>query len=79
MTDKEYAKRLLEIRVKVNELIDDLGVTYDTQREMLERVLNAAMNGDLTDIKDGKVKTHKVIFVSDFHSVQAHKEKRFYI
>ena len=68
MTNEEYIARLSEIRVKVNELCDDLGATYSTAPEMLERVLNIAMNGDLFDIKRGKVKTQKIITVCDYRA-----------
>ena len=69
LTDNEYTTRLLEIRVKVNELLDDLGVTYDTAPEMLEKVLNNAMNGDLLTTSGGMVKTAKII-VCNFHAVE---------
>ena len=68
MTNEEYKKRLIEIRCAVNSLCDDLGSTYSTSAEVLERVLNVAMNGDLSDIKRGKVKTKKIISVTDYRS-----------
>jgi hypothetical protein len=73
MTDKEYAARLLEIRVKVNTLLDDMGATYSTRVEMLEKVLNVAMNGDLSKVKAGKVKTSKFITVRDCRRVEYRK------
>ena len=69
MTKEEYKTRLLEIRVKVNELCDDLGATYSTAPEILERVLNVAMNGDLSDIKRGKVNTRKIISVCNYRAL----------
>ena len=73
MTDKEYAARLLEIRVKVNTLLDDMGATYDNHVEMLEKVLNVAMNGDLSKVKAGKVKTGKFITVTDCRRIEHRK------
>lgn len=73
MTDKEYAARLLEIRVKVNTLLDDMGATYDNKAEMLEKVLNVAMNGDLSKVKAGKVKTSKFITVMDCRRIEYRK------
>ena len=70
---------MIEIRYKVNELIDDLGGTYKNAPEMLETVLNVAMNGDFTDVKQGKVKTHKIITVSDFNRKEHWLEKRIYL
>lgn len=68
MTHEEYISRLCEIRIKVNTLLDDLGVTYDETPEELERILNIAINGDLTDVKKGKIKTHKIIEIKDFRN-----------
>ena len=68
MTNEEYKKRLLEIRRAVHSLCDDLGSTYSTSAEVLERVLNVAMNGDLSDIKRGKVKTKKIMSVTEYRS-----------
>lgn len=34
---EEYTKRLLEIRRKVNELLDDIGTTYSTAPADLDR------------------------------------------
>ena len=62
---EEYKTRLLEIRVKVNELLDDIGATHSTEPELLEKVLNIAMNGDLTNTKEGKIKTEKIISVRE--------------
>ena len=79
MTFEEYKNRLMEIRCKVNELIDDMGGTYSTDSTMLEKVLNIAMNGDFEDIKDGKVKTHKIITVSNYRSRESWLEKQIYM
>ena len=46
MTFEEYRNRMIEIRRMVNSLIDDMGGTYCNAPEMLEKVLNIAMNGD---------------------------------
>lgn len=62
---EEYKTRLLEIRIKVNELLDDMGATYSQKPELLEKVLNIAMNGDLTNTKEGKIKTEKIISVRE--------------
>ena len=75
----EYKDRLMEIRVKVNTLLDDIGATYSTQPEMLEKILNIAMNGDFDDVKDGKVKTSKIISVIDFHKHEYWENTRDYI
>ena len=79
MTNEEYINRLNEIRVKVNTLIDDLGGTYSTGPAMLEKVLNVAMNGDFEDVKGDKVKTHKIISVSDYTRSDSFLEKRVYM
>lgn len=68
MSFEEYKSRLLEIRVKVNELCDDLGSTYSTSAEVLERVLNVAMNGNFEEVKGDKVQTHKIITITDFRN-----------
>lgn len=62
---EEYKTRLLEIRRKVNELLDDIGATYSTEPELLEKVLNIAMNGDLTNTQGDKIKTEKIISVRE--------------
>ena len=69
MTNKEYADRLMGIRIAVNELCDDLGATYETRREILEKVLNNALFGDLSRVKRGKVPTDKAITVEDYTSI----------
>lgn len=79
MTMEEYKDRLLEIRVKVNSLLDNMGVKYSDAPEMLEKVLNIAMNGDLSDIKNGKVKTQKIISVSDYHASDYWNGKAVYM
>jgi len=79
MSNEEYKRRLLEIRVKVNSLLDDMGVGYSEAPEMLEKVLNIAMNGDLSDIKRGKVKTQKIISVSNYHSKDYWNGKAVYM
>jgi hypothetical protein len=63
---EEYTKRLLEIRRKVNELLDDIGTTYSTAPADLERLLNIAMNGWLDDTNGDKIKTTKLITVKDW-------------
>lgn len=68
MKIEEYIKRLCDIRISVNSLLDDLGVTYSEIPQELERILNIAMNGDLTDVKDGKILTGKIIRVQDFRN-----------
>lgn len=64
---EEYTKRLLEIRRKVNELLDDIGTTYSTAPADLERLLNIAMNGWLDDTNGDKIKAEKIITVTDYH------------
>ena len=76
MTNEEYINRLNEIRVKVNTL---MGGTYSTGPAMLEKVLNVAMNGDFEDVKGDKVKTHKIISVSDYTRSDSFLEKRVYM
>lgn len=68
MTFEEYRNRMIEIRRMVNSLIDDMGGTYCNAPEMLEKVLNIAMNGDFGSVKGGKVKTDRIISVSDFRN-----------
>ena len=63
---EEYTKRLLEIRRKVNELLDDIGTTYSTAPADLERLLNIAMNGWLDDTNGDKIKAEKIITVTDY-------------
>lgn len=63
---EEYTKRLVEIRRKVNELLDDIGTTYSTAPADLERLLNIAMNGWLDDTNGDKIKTTKLITVKDW-------------
>ena len=79
MTFEEYKNRLIDIRCKVNDLIDDMGGTYSTAPAMLERVLNIAMNGNFEDVKGDKVKTHKIITVSDFRNRDNWMEKQVYM
>lgn len=62
---EEYKTKLLEIRVKVNELLDDMCATYSEKPELLEKVLNIAMNGDLTNTQGDKIKTEKIISVRE--------------
>lgn len=62
---EEYKTRLLEIRIKVNELLDDMCATYSEKPELLEKVLNIAMNGDLTNTQGNKIKTEKIISVRE--------------
>lgn len=62
---EEYKTRLLEIRIKVNELLDDMCATYSEKPELLEKVLNIAMNGDLTNTQGDKIKTEKIISVRE--------------
>ena len=62
---EEYKTRLLEIRVKVNELLDDMCATYSEKPELLEKVLNIAINGDLTNTQGDKIKTEKIISVRE--------------
>ena len=71
MTFEEYRERLLEIRKSVNCLIDDLGGTHGNAPLMLEKVLNIAMNGDFTATDGEKVRTRKIITVSDFRNESA--------
>ena len=68
MTYKELENRMIEIRRAVNRLCDDLGSTYDTAPEMLEKVLNVALNGDFCHYgnKGGAVFTHNIITVADY-------------
>lgn len=68
MTFDEYRNRLLEIRRSVNRLIDDLGGTHGNAPMMLEKVLNIAMNGDFAATNGDKVRTRKIITVSDFRN-----------
>lgn len=65
---EEYVKRLCEIRISVNTLLDDLGVTYDETPQELERILNIAMNGDFADVKNGKIRTGKIIEIKNFRN-----------
>ena len=44
---KQYQNELLNIRVAVNELSDNLGVTYNTRLDVIVDILNEALNGDL--------------------------------
>ena len=64
MSIEEYKSRLLNIRQQINALAMDMGSTYSTHNEVIERILNIAMNGDFTDIQGDKVKTEKFITVS---------------
>lgn len=63
---EEYTKRLVEIRRKVNELLDDIGTTYSTAPADLERLLNIAMNGWFDDTNGDKIKPTKLITVKDW-------------
>lgn len=63
---EEYTKRLLEIRRKVNELLDDIGTTYSTAPADLERLLNIALDGQFDDIQGDRIKTAKIITVTDY-------------
>lgn len=66
MTFDEYRNRMIGIREDINRLLDDLGVTYSTAPEMLEKVLNVALNGDFFEKKGSGVMTHKIISVSNW-------------
>lgn len=79
MSFEEYKNRLIEIRCKVNQLIDDIGGTYSNAPEMLEKVLNIAMNGDFESVEDGKIKTNKIITVSNFRAHESWFEKPVYM
>ena len=64
---KEYQKKLMDIRKAINTLIDDIGGTYNNAPEMLEKVLNVALNGDIYGYTKGKkILTRKIISVEDF-------------
>ena len=69
MTTKEYTARLLEIRIKVNELMDDMCITRNNNGPAgLERILNLALMGDLTHEKRGKFLATPAIKVADYTS-----------
>ena len=73
MTHEDYISRLCEIRINVNTLLNDLGVSYNETPQELERILNIVMNGDLTNVKDGKIKTRKIIEIKDFRKFTSQK------
>ena len=79
MSNEEYKNRLMKIRVEVNTFLDDLGVKYSEAPEMLEKVLNVAMNGDFCDEKNGKIKTAKIISVSNYRAPEHFKVKAVYM
>jgi len=79
MSNEEYRNRLMKIRIEVNTLLDDLGVKYSDAPEMLEKVLNIAMNGDFCDEKNGKIKTAKIISVSNYRAPEHFKVKAVYM
>lgn len=66
MTLEEYKNRIMEIRILVNKLSDDIGVTWETCPAVLEKILNDAMNADTT--RAGYISTKKIINVVDFRS-----------
>ena len=67
MTKEEYGERLASIRYSVNQLVTDLGATYSTEPNVLEKVLNDAMNGALFEIEPDDKKTKKMLTVTDYH------------
>ena len=71
---EEYKTRLLNIRLAVYSLLDDMETPYSEKPEMLEKVLNIALNGDLTATKEGKIKTEKIISVMDYHKTRNQPE-----
>ena len=79
MSNEEYKNRLMKIRMEVNTLLDDLGVKYSEAPKMLEKVLNVAMNGDFCDEKNGKIKTAKIISVSNYRAPEHFKVKAVYM
>lgn len=70
MTAKEYREKCYDIRVLINQLVDDLGATYNTSPAILEKVINDALNGDLLTVSPKKKNnTRKIATIKDYHTI----------
>lgn len=65
MTKEEYIKRVMAIRVAINELSDDTGGTFDNRRENIEELLNVVLFADTTrrSLKDIKTSYNKYLYI----------------
>lgn len=50
MKNQEYTTRVCEIRKQINTLASDMGATHSGFIGYLEKIINDAVNGDLTSV-----------------------------